>query len=158
MEQSNSPSDVNTQRSVVNRVKDTATAQLSSQKNRATDGLGSLASAVRETSRPLRDNKHDAIAAYVEQAADQLEQFSSRLRDRDVNELVGDARHFAHQRPALFIGAAFVAGVAAARFLKSSSDRSGGVQRYNPDDSRRYDRVPPAPGYTNPAGYTGGGM
>jgi hypothetical protein len=158
MEHSNPPTDANTPRGVVNRVKDTATAQLSSQKNRATDGLGSLASAVRETSRPLRDNKHDAIAEYVEKAADQLEHFSTRLRERDLNELVGDVRHFAHQRPALFIGAAFVAGAAAARFLKSSSDRTDAMQRYNPDDSRGFGSMPSAPGYTNPAGYTGGGL
>lgn len=161
MEHSNSPNDGNAQRGVMNRVKETASAQLSSQKNRATDGLGSIASAVRESSRPLRENKQDVIAEYVEKAADQLEQFSTRLRERDINELVNDAQQFARRRPAMFIGGAFLVGVAAARFLKSSAEHhgTGTTQRYDPDAGRRYDRMPTsAPGYTNRPGYSGGGM
>lgn len=161
MEHSNSTNDGNAQRGVMNRVKETASAQLSSQKNRATDGLGSIASAVRETSRPLREKKQDAIAEYVEKAADQLEQFSTRLRERDVNELVNDAQQFARRRPAVFIGGAFLVGVAAARFLKSSAEQhsAGTMQRYEPDAGRRYDRMPTAaPGSTNRTGYSGGGM
>jgi hypothetical protein len=144
----------------MNRVKESAAAQFSSQKERATEGLGSIATAVRQSSQPLRDNKQDMIAEYVEKAADQLEQFSTRLRERDVKDLVNDAQQFARRRPALFVGAAFVAGVAAARFLKSSADRqSGTMQRYSSDDNYGYDRTPSGtPRYTGGTGYTGGGI
>ena len=105
---------------VLDLVRDSATSQLSSQKDRATDGLGSLARAVRQSTQSLRDNQQDTVAQYVEQAADRIEQFSSRLRDRDLGELMRDADRFARRQPAVFIGAAFVVGVLAARFLKSS--------------------------------------
>ena len=110
-----------TQRGVLDRVREHANEQLSSQKDRATDGLGSLADAVRQTTRPLRDQQHGAIADYVEQAADRLEQFSASLRDRNLNELVDEAQRFARRQPALFLAATFTAGVLAARFLKSSA-------------------------------------
>jgi hypothetical protein len=161
MDQSNSANNQNAQRGVMNRVKESAAAQLSNQKERATEGLGSIATAVRQSSQPLRNNKQDMIAEYVEKAADQLEQFSTRLRERDVNDLMDDAQQFARRRPALFVGAAFVAGVAAARFLKSSSEhrQSEAMQRYSSDDSYRYGGTPTGtPGYTGRTGYSGGGI
>jgi len=109
---------------IVDRVRDKAAAQLSSQKDRATDGLGSVAQAVRQSTQQLRDQKHDTIAGYVEQAADQIEKFSQRLRDKDVGELLDDAQRLARRQPAVFIGSAFALGVIGARFLKSSSEDS----------------------------------
>jgi hypothetical protein len=112
---------------MMGRVRERATQQLSNQKNRATDGLENIATAVRQSAQPLRDQHHDTIAAYVGKAADQLDKLSSTLRERDVPELLDDARRFARERPAVFIGASFAAGLMAARFLKSSaeSDRDG---------------------------------
>jgi ElaB/YqjD/DUF883 family membrane-anchored ribosome-binding protein len=118
--------DGNKGRGVLNLVRDSATSQLSSQKERATEGLGSLARAVRQSTQSLRDNQQDTVAQYVEQAADRIEEFSSRLRERDLNDLLRDADQFARRQPAVFIGAAFVVGVLAARFLKSSRT---GVER-----------------------------
>ena len=157
MEQPNSANNQNEQRGVVNRVKETAAAQLSTQKDRATEGLGSIASAVRESAQPLRNNQQNMIAEYVEKAADQLEQFSTRLRERDINELVNDAQQFARRRPALFVGAAFAVGVVAARFLKSSSENVASERPYSSDD--RYRRLgTEMPRYTGPSGYAGGGL
>jgi hypothetical protein len=106
---------------LVGRVRDRATEQLNTQKNRATDGLGSVAHAVRGTTDRLRQENHDTVARYVEQAADQIERFSSRLKDKDVTELMHDAQRLARRQPALFVGGAFAVGLIGARFLKSSS-------------------------------------
>jgi hypothetical protein len=106
----------------MDRVRERATAQLSTQKDRATDGLGSVAQAVRQSTQHLRENKQDAIANYVEKAADQIDRFSTQLRNRDVGELVNEVQRFARRQPALFVGSAFAIGVIGARFLKSSSD------------------------------------
>lgn len=117
---------------IVDKVKEQATAQLSSQKDRATQGLGTVASAVRQTTQSLRDQQHDAVAGYVEQAADQIERLSERLKNKDVTELLNDAQQLARRQPAIFIGGAFALGLVGARFLKSSSKddyddyRSGG--------------------------------
>jgi hypothetical protein len=154
------PSDsTKVQRGVMDRVKQSATAQLSSQKTRATDSLGSVATAVRESGRPLRDNQHPVMAEFVEGAAERLEQWSTRLRERDVNELVRDAQQFARQRPALFIGAAFAAGIATARFLKSSSGNRHSVTMRQPRGGvTNRDVTMPSSPQAGATGYAGGGM
>ena len=129
---------------MVDRVKHSAAAQLTTQKTRATDALGSVASALRQSSQPLRDNNQTMLADYAGKAADQLEQFSTRFRERDLTELMDDARRFARRQPALFVGAAFAAGVLAARFLKSSPN---GQRRFYPSQPSDY-----APATRHPGG------
>lgn len=125
MEHSNTSSTVaDTASGLMDRVRERATAQLSTQKDRATDGLGSVAQAVRQSTQHLRENKQDAIAQYVDKAADQIDRLSAQLRNRDVGELVDEVQRFARRQPALFVGTAFALGVIGARFLKSSSDRA----------------------------------
>ena len=146
-------------RGVMDKVRDTATAQLSTQKARATDGLGSLAQAVRQSTQPFRDNQQDTIAQYIEKAADGLERFSARLRDRDMNDLMQDAQQFARRQPALFIGAAFAVGVIAARFLKSSSEPSGHGLRSQYEASSRIPRSTAPYGSTSSQPrFAGGGL
>lgn len=125
MESSNSTTGTDARPGVIARVRDAASAQVSTQKDRATDTLGTLASAVRQSTRTLRDQQQDTIAQYVERAADQIDRFSATLRSRDLGQLMADAQRFARRQPAVFIGAAFAAGVLAARFLKSSGDHGG---------------------------------
>jgi hypothetical protein len=108
---------------LMDRVRQGASSQLSSQKTKATDGIGTVAQAVRQTTQHLRDQQHDTIARYVDEAANQLERVSNQLRDKDVGELMQDAQRFARRRPAVFIGSAFAIGLLGARFLKSSRDR-----------------------------------
>ena len=105
---------------MVDRMKDRAAAQINSQKDRATDGLGTVAQAVRQSTQQLRDQHHETVASYVEQAADQIERLSQRLRQKDIGSLLDDAQQLARRQPALFIGSAFALGVICARFLKSS--------------------------------------
>jgi uncharacterized protein YozE (UPF0346 family) len=123
---------------IVDKAKEQATKQLLTQKDRATDGLGSLANTIRQSAQPLRDQQHDAVAQYVDQAADQLERLSATLRERELGELVKDAERFARRQPALFVGATFAAGFIAARFLKSSAEQAQRSQSYG-SQSRAYD-------------------
>jgi hypothetical protein len=116
---------------IVNRVKETATSQLTAQKDKATDGLGSVAQAVRQTTQSLRDQQHDTVAQYVDRAADQIERLSQGLKNKDVTELLDDAQRLARQQPALFIGGAFALGLVGARFLKSSSPNRHDITTYN---------------------------
>ena len=117
---------------LIDQVKDKATSQIQAQKERATVGLGSVADAVRQTGRQLRDHQQDGVAEMVEGAAAQLERFSNHLKDRNLDELVGDAQRLARQQPALFIGSSFAAGLLAARFIKASSP-SRGERAYGDD-------------------------
>lgn len=106
---------------IISRVRDRATAQLNTQKDRATDGIGNVAEVVRNATRQLREQHHEGVAEYIERSADQLERLSQRLRNKDVAELLRDAQSLARRQPALFIGSAFALGLLSARFLKSSS-------------------------------------
>jgi hypothetical protein len=122
MEHSNTNgSDPRVDGSIVGRVRERAAAELSTQKGRATDGLGTVAQAVRQSAMHLRENRQDAIAQYVEKAGDQIDRLSTQLRNRDVGELVSEVQRFARRQPALFVGSAFAIGVIGGRFLKSSS-------------------------------------
>jgi len=105
---------------IVSRVRERAAAELSTQKNLAVDGIGSVAQAVRQSTQHLRDQQHEALAGYVEQAADQIERFAQQLRGKDLNELFDDAQRLARRQPAIFIGSAFALGLIGARFFKSS--------------------------------------
>jgi ElaB/YqjD/DUF883 family membrane-anchored ribosome-binding protein len=114
-------SETNQNEGLMDKLRNGATSQLGAQKDRATEGVSSVAEAVRQSTRQLRDNRHETIAQYVEQAVDRVERFADRLKQKDVNELVRDAQQFAQRNPAVFVGAAFGIGVVAARFLKSSN-------------------------------------
>jgi hypothetical protein len=105
---------------IVDRLKDSATAQLTTQKDRGTDALGRVAEAVRSSTQKLREERHDTIAGYVDKAANQIENWSRRLREKDVEELMSDVQRLARRQPMVFIGSAFALGLVGARFLKSS--------------------------------------
>jgi hypothetical protein len=128
---------------LADRVRERAEAQLSTQKDRATDGLGSIAQAVRGSTQQLREQRYDVVAKFVEQAADQLEQISTRLKERDVRDLLDDVQQFARRQPAVVVGSAFAIGIAAARFLKSSPpDNDYGARRGKESQQRGAAQLP----------------
>ena len=110
-------------------LRDAASHRLSAQKHRASEGLDGVAQALRETTGRLNEKGHASVADYAQQAADRLEQFSRRLDEQDLDEVLRSAQRFARSQPWVFIGAAFGVGLFAARFFKSSSER-GGLQRW----------------------------
>jgi hypothetical protein len=107
------------------RVRERAGAQLTTQKDRATDGLGTIAQAVRRTTQELRQDQQNTAAEYVERAADQLDRLTERLKTKDVGELFRDATNLARRRPVIFVGSAFALGLVTARFLKSAPASGG---------------------------------
>lgn len=109
---------------IVERVRERADAQLTTQKDKATDGIGTIARAIRGTTQELREQQHDTLAQYVDRAADELERLSSRLKNKDVGDLFRDAQKLARRQPVVFVGAAFAIGLLGARFLKSSAPQS----------------------------------
>jgi hypothetical protein len=112
---------------VADQVRTQVVAQLESQKERAAGGLTGVAEALRQTGQHLREQDQQAISAYAEQAAEAVERFSGSMSRYSVGELFGEVESFARQQPALFLGSAFVLGVLAARFLKSSGPSDGGA-------------------------------
>jgi hypothetical protein len=106
-------------RGILDSVKQRAANELYSQRDRATEGLTAVAEAVRHTTDELQ-REQPTVAHYVGLAADQLDRLSEALRTTEPSALWPEVQRMARRQPALFIGASFVAGLAVARFLKSS--------------------------------------
>jgi hypothetical protein len=104
---------------LVGQLREQATARLSDQKNQAAATLTSLVEAVRHTGQQLGE-KNATLAKYAETTAGELERWSSQLKDRDVPQLLDDAKHFARRQPGVFLGISAAVGLLAVRFLKSS--------------------------------------
>jgi hypothetical protein len=122
-----SPSGAGTQQTgFISRVQQRAGERLKEQQNRTTDGMTTIAQAVRDTSARLRNERHETMAEYVDRAAAQLERFSGYLKNKDGAELWREAQAYARRRPGIFIGSAFVVGLVVARFAKSSSPQGSG--------------------------------
>jgi hypothetical protein len=103
------------------RARESVKSQLSSQKDSAADSLGGFTTALHQTGQQLRQNGQGAFGDYAESLAGQVDQAVAYLRANDVDVLAAQVEDYARKQPALFIGGAFVIGIALARFLKSSA-------------------------------------
>jgi len=119
------------------KVASTVASAADTQKNRAADGLGNIADVARQTGEELR-GQNEMLASWVNAASDQLRSIADRLRDRPAADLADDLASFARQRPALFIGGAFLLGLGVARLLKASPDRGYGNRGYGYSGMREY--------------------
>ena len=111
-------------------IKQNVTSRVDEQKNRAADGLGGIANVFRNAGNELR-SENEALASYVDTASDQLRRFADQIRQKGVADMMDDVHSFARRRPALFIGGAFLVGLAVARFVKSSADRDAYQSDFN---------------------------
>jgi ElaB/YqjD/DUF883 family membrane-anchored ribosome-binding protein len=92
--------------------------------------IRSLAEQLRRSGSELQPNEGNSQAAqFTSQAAERLERLGSYLEEVNGNDVMRDIESFARRRPWMLAGAGLLAGVAAARFMKASSE-----QRY---DGRR---------------------
>jgi hypothetical protein len=97
-----------------------AESRISGGKDQAIDRLGAVANAVRKTGEHLREAGDGSFTDYFDRAASQVDNAASYLRRKSVAQVMDDVESFARTEPALFLGAAFAAGLLGGRFLKSS--------------------------------------
>lgn len=105
---------------IADEVRSQVASTVNTQKNRAAAGLGGVAGAIRHAGDELRA-EDESVALYVELASDRLRRFADRIREQGVEEMVAEVAEFGRRRPAVFIGGAFIIGLALARFLKSTA-------------------------------------
>lgn len=91
-------------------------------KTRAASGLESVAKMIGDSAAQIDEKLGDAYGDYARRAADAVSGFSGSLREKDVDELVGEARDLVRRSPALAIGAAAAAGFVIARLIKAGSE------------------------------------
>ncbi|GAC1521278.1 MAG: hypothetical protein NVS2B16_28780 [Chloroflexota bacterium] len=109
---------------LVVRARQQTTSVLQDQKTNATQTLGAVSQALRQTGESLDASDQAPIGQYAGRAADQIDRLSGYLDSRNIEDLVSETETFARRNPALFLGGAFAIGLLAARFLKSSSPNS----------------------------------
>jgi hypothetical protein len=89
-----------------------------SKKEAAAEKIDTVADVLRDAGQRLQQDT--GLGQYAENAAEQVDRLAQYLRRKDLGGMVRDAETFARRHPELFLGVAFVGGMLAARFLKSS--------------------------------------
>ena len=105
-------------------VKDKAKETAEAQKANGAEKLSGVAQAVHRAADDLGKELPQA-AGYIHDAAASLEQASTALKERSLDDLMDSFGRFARKQPVAFLGAAMLAGFALSRFLKSSAGPSG---------------------------------
>lgn len=85
----------------------------------AASGAESVAKSIRRVSSDMQTDQPQ-IADVANAAADQAEALARFLRETDVRQMVSSVEDLARRQPLLFLGGAFVLGVAASRLIKAA--------------------------------------
>jgi len=111
-------------------------------KAKATDTLDGVSRFFDDTAKALDDQLGSDIGEYVHRAAAAVEGFTDTLKQKDVEELLDDAREMVRRNPALAIGAAAAVGFVLVRLLKSASPAA---EEDQPPRTGKVPRAGPAP-------------
>ena len=106
------------------RIRRRAGENLEEQKSRAALLVDDLGGAIHRAADELRDRRDERTADWAEALSEQLRRASRYLADRDLRRIGDDLGAATRRRPGVAIGGLFVAGIAAARFLKASRERA----------------------------------
>jgi hypothetical protein len=96
--------------------------QLQSGTGRAAEGVGDFAEAVGSAASRLGELEHEGLADYANRISSYLSDMSSRLREKNVDELADDVRRLAERNPALFVLGSVAVGLGLSRFVKASGE------------------------------------
>jgi hypothetical protein len=111
--------------------------QLEHQKQAAVETLGEFANAIRHAGDELAQHDRTLAGRLVKQTADGLEQFSRSMADKRPEELLDAVRDFGRRNPVVFIAGSVLAGVALARFLRSSNTSKSRSATIHEDQEER---------------------
>jgi hypothetical protein len=103
---------------LTDRLRNDGRQQLETRKRMAAEQIEEVAHALSRAGEQLENQP--TLAGYANQIATSVSNLATRLRDGSIEDLIDDTRQLARRNPGLFILGSFAAGVALARFLKSS--------------------------------------
>jgi len=133
-----------------------ATSKIEERKGELSTGLKTLADTFRKSGSDLKNAQQktpltDVTARYSGVAADQIENVADYFERKDLRAMMRDAEGFARRNPAIFLGAAFALGMAAARFFKSSTPNNANSINAGGLNASMPTALPPADRQGNPA-------
>ena len=108
-------------RVITDTVKEEAERLFNGQKEKASSKVDRVGKSLNQAAHALRAVKADAVAEYVDTTADKIQGFSDYIEERNLAQVLEDAGELARRNPGLMVGGMFLAGLAAARFLKASA-------------------------------------
>ena len=107
-------------RHFIDATRNQAVGYVDLRKQGAAQSVADVANALREVNRSFEDRPQ--IKAFVDSAADGLDDLAGSIRDRSVAEIYSDVEEVLRRRPAVVAAASLVAGFFVARFIKSSAE------------------------------------
>jgi hypothetical protein len=114
------------------RATDMGFQQADRARDKAAEGLTTVTETIRRMSMDMQDQP--AIANVADTVADQAERIGEYLRTTDARQILSNVENAARRQPILFLGGAFMLGLAASRLLKAaagSTDQQTGQQGWN---------------------------
>jgi hypothetical protein len=108
---------------IAERAADLGYTRADTGREKVADGLTSLASTIRRASSDLQIDQ-PAVSNVAQTAAEQTERIARYLQETDAREIVSNVEGLARRQPLLFLGGAFVLGLAASRLLKAATGGS----------------------------------
>ena len=114
--------------------RDRAGSSLSEGRRQAAEQIGGIGGALHRTSEQLRNEDQARFADVADSVGRQLDRAAGYLRDSDGRTITRDIESLARRQPAIVFAGAFVLGLVAARFLRSSDPGSG-------SDESSYERI-----------------
>lgn len=96
-------------------------------KDRATDALGNVSTMVRDAAQMIDERLGGGYGEYARKAAGTIDGLTDQIRNKEVDELLNDARGFIRRSPGAAIGIAATAGFLLVRVLKAAGSGATGT-------------------------------
>ncbi len=108
-------------------IKDEAMRQAGRTQEQTAESLHAFADAVRSAGDQLAQKDQGPVARILGEAAAGLENLSTALSRKSLEEMVGDARDFGRRNPGAFMAGSLLVGIALGRLARSSYSTTEGV-------------------------------
>jgi len=109
------------------RAADIGIQQADKGREQAASGIDEVAKTIRRVSTDMQ-TRQPQVADVAMTAADQAERVARYLREHDTRQIIGTVEDAARRAPLMFIGGAFLLGVAASRFVKAAAGGGRDIQ------------------------------
>lgn len=128
------------------QLKEAVVGQVEQARERAETAKEDVARRIQRVAAQLRNagetlRTDDSLAASVaDRASQSVEGLAGYVSRTDAQRFIRDTEQLARRQPALFFGGAFLLGLTAGRFLKSSHPENGGQMSRRDNDDEYYSR------------------
>jgi hypothetical protein len=113
------------------RATDLGYRQADTRREQVAHGLEELAGGIRRVSSDL-EVQQPAVATIAQTAAEQTDRIARYLQETDARQLVSNVEDLARRQPLLFLGGAFLLGMAASRLIKAGTGTDVSGSSYVP--------------------------